>query len=99
MNAYVCDLCPSLTALLSCAHVRELVRTKQGQFTLDEHMLKEERWTLQDISAALQACPPSAKQQPGPNGKAKPDNGSKALSQASTTEQAEDGADEANSRD
>ncbi|PWS21953.1 hypothetical protein DKP78_20910, partial [Enterococcus faecium] len=57
-------------ALSSCAHVRELVRTKQGQFTLDENVLKEEQWTLQHVSAALQACPPAAK----PNNKGKPNN-------------------------
>ncbi|XP_017338301.2 probable tRNA pseudouridine synthase 1 [Ictalurus punctatus] len=43
-------------ALSSCAHVRELTRTKQGQFTLQEHVLREERWTFQDISEVLQPC-------------------------------------------
>ncbi|TSK14744.1 putative tRNA pseudouridine synthase 1 [Bagarius yarrelli] len=47
-------------ALSSCAHVRELTRTKQGQFTLQEHVLREERWTVQDISEVLQACPKPA---------------------------------------
>ncbi|XP_016122735.1 probable tRNA pseudouridine synthase 1 [Sinocyclocheilus grahami] len=41
----------------SCAHIKELTRTKQGQFTLEEHALKEDRWTLTDISQALQPCP------------------------------------------
>lgn len=50
-------------ALSSCAHVKELTRTKQGQFTLEEHALKEDRWTLTDISQALQPCPkPPGKQ-------------------------------------
>ncbi|KAG5262622.1 hypothetical protein AALO_G00277040 [Alosa alosa] len=87
-------------ALSSCAHVSELVRTKQGQFTLDEHALKEEQWTLQHISAALQACPPTAKPQPGQNRNAKhSNNNNKPLPQPSTPEQAKDGADGANSRD
>ncbi|KAF7705367.1 probable tRNA pseudouridine synthase 1 [Silurus meridionalis] len=43
-------------ALSSCAHVQELTRTKQGQFTLREHVLREERWTFQDISEVLQPC-------------------------------------------
>ncbi|KAK2866434.1 hypothetical protein Q7C36_002490 [Tachysurus vachellii] len=47
-------------ALSSCAHVRELTRTKQGQFTLQEHVLREERWTFQDISEVLQPCPKPA---------------------------------------
>lgn len=50
-------------ALSSCAHVRELTRTKQGQFTLEEHVLREERWTFQDISQSLQPCPEPAPQQ------------------------------------
>ncbi|KAM9774346.1 probable tRNA pseudouridine synthase 1 [Syngnathus typhle] len=44
-------------ALLSCAHVKELVRTKQGQFTLEQHALHEEHWTLEHILKSLQACP------------------------------------------
>uniref|UniRef100_W5L955 Pseudouridylate synthase TRUB1 n=1 Tax=Astyanax mexicanus TaxID=7994 RepID=W5L955_ASTMX len=50
-------------ALSSCAHIRELIRTKQGQFTLEEHVLREERWTFQDISQSLQPCPEPAPQQ------------------------------------
>lgn len=50
-----CACVPS-AALSSCAHVRELTRTKQGQFTLQEHVLREERWTFQDISEVLQPC-------------------------------------------
>ncbi|XP_066521433.1 probable tRNA pseudouridine synthase 1 isoform X2 [Hoplias malabaricus] len=50
-------------ALSSCAHVRELTRTKQGQFTLEEHVLKEESWTFQDISQSLQPCPEPTSQQ------------------------------------
>ncbi|KAL3051947.1 hypothetical protein OYC64_002049 [Pagothenia borchgrevinki] len=44
-------------ALLSCAHVKELTRTKQGQFTLEEHALQEEQWSLEHILRALQPCP------------------------------------------
>ncbi|XP_063750166.1 probable tRNA pseudouridine synthase 1 isoform X2 [Eleginops maclovinus] len=44
-------------ALSSCAHVKELIRTKQGQFTLEEHALQEEQWTLEHILRALQPCP------------------------------------------
>ncbi|XP_062859814.1 probable tRNA pseudouridine synthase 1 [Trichomycterus rosablanca] len=47
-------------ALSSCAHVHELIRTKQGQFTLDEHALKEEHWTFQEISQRLQPCSKSS---------------------------------------
>ena len=45
-------------ALASCAHVKELVRTKQGQFTLDL-CLREEQWTLQHLLQSLQPCPGS----------------------------------------
>ncbi|XP_035526309.1 probable tRNA pseudouridine synthase 1 [Morone saxatilis] len=41
-------------ALSSCAHVKELIRTKQGQFTLEEHALYEEKWTLEHILRSLQ---------------------------------------------
>ncbi|XP_045923940.1 probable tRNA pseudouridine synthase 1 isoform X2 [Micropterus dolomieu] len=43
-------------ALSSCAHVKELIRTKQGQFTLEEHALHEEQWTLERILFSLQPC-------------------------------------------
>ncbi|XP_044193539.1 probable tRNA pseudouridine synthase 1 [Thunnus albacares] len=43
-------------ALSSCAHVKELTRTKQGQFTLEEHALHEEHWTLEHILRSLQPC-------------------------------------------
>uniref|UniRef100_A0AAQ5X7N1 Pseudouridylate synthase TRUB1 n=1 Tax=Amphiprion ocellaris TaxID=80972 RepID=A0AAQ5X7N1_AMPOC len=43
-------------ALSSCAHVKELTRTKQGQFTLQEHALHEEQWTLEHILQSLQCC-------------------------------------------
>uniref|UniRef100_A0AAZ3QU81 tRNA pseudouridine(55) synthase n=1 Tax=Oncorhynchus tshawytscha TaxID=74940 RepID=A0AAZ3QU81_ONCTS len=46
-------------ALSSCAHVRKLIRTKQGQFTLDDHTLQEEHWTLQHIVQSMQPCPGS----------------------------------------
>ncbi|GAA6234673.1 probable tRNA pseudouridine synthase 1 [Lates japonicus] len=43
-------------ALSSCAHVRNLIRTKQGQFTLEEHALHEEQWTLEHILRSLKHC-------------------------------------------
>ncbi|KAK7811715.1 hypothetical protein U0070_023196 [Myodes glareolus] len=42
--------------LSSCANVLELTRTKQGPFTLEEHALPEDRWTIDDITQALQHC-------------------------------------------
>lgn len=47
-------------ALSSCAHVKELIRTKQGQFTLEEHALREEQWTLEHIVRSMQPCEPSS---------------------------------------
>ncbi|KAM8924133.1 pseudouridylate synthase TRUB1 [Pelodytes ibericus] len=51
-------------ALSSCASVKELVRTKQGPFTLEEHALREDDWdiatvakTIQDYSPLLPAEP------------------------------------------
>lgn len=46
----------SAAALSSCAHVKELIRTKQGQFTLEEHALREEQWTLEHIVRTMQPC-------------------------------------------
>ncbi|XP_007939784.1 probable tRNA pseudouridine synthase 1 [Orycteropus afer afer] len=42
--------------LSSCASVLELTRTKQGPFTLEEHALPEEKWTIDDIAQALKLC-------------------------------------------
>ncbi|XP_057592227.1 pseudouridylate synthase TRUB1 [Hippopotamus amphibius kiboko] len=42
--------------LSSCANVLELTRTKQGPFTLEEHALPEDRWTIDDISQSLEQC-------------------------------------------
>ncbi|XP_048406957.1 probable tRNA pseudouridine synthase 1 [Stegostoma tigrinum] len=42
--------------LSSCAHVKELIRTKQGPFTLDEHALQEEKWTISEIVKAVESC-------------------------------------------
>lgn len=53
-------VCLTFTALSSCAHIRELTRTKQGQFTLQEHVLREECWTFRDISEVFQPCPKPA---------------------------------------
>ncbi|KAM6951118.1 pseudouridylate synthase TRUB1 [Aplochiton taeniatus] len=55
-------------ALSSCAHVKELTRTKQGQFTLDEHTLQEEHWNLEHVVQALQSCPGSAENKEGETG-------------------------------
>ncbi|XP_060698427.1 probable tRNA pseudouridine synthase 1 isoform X2 [Hemiscyllium ocellatum] len=41
--------------LSSCAHVKELIRTKQGPFTLDEHALQEEKWTIVEIVKAVES--------------------------------------------
>ncbi|XP_077595741.1 pseudouridylate synthase TRUB1 [Stigmatopora nigra] len=43
-------------ALSSCAHVKELIRTKQGQFTLEQHTLYEDQWTLEHIVKSLHPC-------------------------------------------
>ncbi|XP_041671923.1 probable tRNA pseudouridine synthase 1 isoform X2 [Cheilinus undulatus] len=61
-------------ALSSCAHVKELSRTKQGQFTLEEHALREEQWTLEHIMRTLQPCPET---KPSGNCKKRPNNDSK----------------------
>ncbi|XP_024153933.1 probable tRNA pseudouridine synthase 1 isoform X1 [Oryzias melastigma] len=62
-------------ALASCAHVKDLVRTKQGPFTLQEHVLHEQQWTLEDILQALQPAQtplvqnqqnPAPEEKPGP---------------------------------
>ncbi|XP_023609164.1 probable tRNA pseudouridine synthase 1 isoform X2 [Myotis lucifugus] len=42
--------------LSSCANVLELTRTKQGPFTLDEHALPEDKWTIDDIAQSLEHC-------------------------------------------
>lgn len=43
-------------ALSSCAHVKSLTRTKQGQFTLED-TLHEEQWTLEHVLRVLKPCP------------------------------------------
>lgn len=45
--------------LSSCASVKELTRTKQGQFT-EENAVPEENWTIDGIAQALEQGPPSA---------------------------------------
>ncbi|XP_060260719.1 pseudouridylate synthase TRUB1 isoform X6 [Ovis aries] len=42
--------------LSSCANVLELTRTKQGPFTLEEHALPEDKWTIDDIAQSLERC-------------------------------------------
>ncbi|XP_077114036.1 pseudouridylate synthase TRUB1 [Ranitomeya variabilis] len=41
-------------ALSSVASVMDLIRTKQGPFTLDEETLREDRWDIEHIAQALQ---------------------------------------------
>ncbi|XP_029466331.1 probable tRNA pseudouridine synthase 1 isoform X2 [Rhinatrema bivittatum] len=40
--------------LSSCACMKELTRTQQGPFTLEEHALREERWTIDGVAEALE---------------------------------------------
>uniref|UniRef100_A0A8C5KE18 Pseudouridylate synthase TRUB1 n=1 Tax=Jaculus jaculus TaxID=51337 RepID=A0A8C5KE18_JACJA len=42
--------------LSSCATVLELTRTKQGPFTLEDHALPEDKWTIHDIAQSLELC-------------------------------------------
>ncbi|XP_040848425.1 probable tRNA pseudouridine synthase 1 [Ochotona curzoniae] len=42
--------------LSSCANVLELTRTKQGPFTLEEHALPEDRWTIDAIAQSVEHC-------------------------------------------
>jgi len=47
----------SLTVELStCATMQELTRTKQGPFTLEEHALYEDKWTIDEIARSLEHC-------------------------------------------
>ncbi|XP_018428662.1 PREDICTED: probable tRNA pseudouridine synthase 1 [Nanorana parkeri] len=41
-------------ALSSCASVKDLTRTQQGPFTLEEHALREDRWSIAEVAQALQ---------------------------------------------
>ncbi|XP_053548665.1 pseudouridylate synthase TRUB1 [Bombina bombina] len=41
-------------SLSSCASVKELIRTKQGPFTLDEHALRQEKWDIDTVAKVLQ---------------------------------------------
>ncbi|XP_069834917.1 pseudouridylate synthase TRUB1 [Dendropsophus ebraccatus] len=49
-------------ALSSCAHVKELIRTKQGPFTLDDDVLREDRWDIEHVARALQTYTPPEEQ-------------------------------------
>ncbi|XP_074855182.1 pseudouridylate synthase TRUB1 [Carettochelys insculpta] len=42
--------------LSSCASVKELTRTKHGPFTLEEHALHEDKWTIDEIAQSLEHC-------------------------------------------
>uniref|UniRef100_U3JHR7 Pseudouridylate synthase TRUB1 n=1 Tax=Ficedula albicollis TaxID=59894 RepID=U3JHR7_FICAL len=42
--------------LSTCATVQELTRTKQGPFTLEEHALQEDKWTIDEIAQSLEHC-------------------------------------------
>ncbi|KAM4636597.1 pseudouridylate synthase TRUB1 [Discoglossus pictus] len=41
-------------SLSSCAIVKELVRTKQGPFNLEEHALRQEDWDIDTVAKTLQ---------------------------------------------
>uniref|UniRef100_A0A672GUF2 Pseudouridylate synthase TRUB1 n=1 Tax=Salarias fasciatus TaxID=181472 RepID=A0A672GUF2_SALFA len=63
-------------ALSSCAHVKQLIRTKQGPFTLQDHVLHEDQWTLEHVLRVLQPCPeggleggPEPGSEEGPDGR------------------------------
>ncbi|OXB82337.1 UNVERIFIED_CONTAM: hypothetical protein H355_009262 [Colinus virginianus] len=42
--------------LSTCASIQELTRTKHGPFTLEEHALHEDRWTIDEIARSLEHC-------------------------------------------
>ncbi|XP_063194761.1 pseudouridylate synthase TRUB1 isoform X2 [Chroicocephalus ridibundus] len=42
--------------LSTCATMQELTRTKQGPFTLEEHALHEDKWTIDEIARSLEHC-------------------------------------------
>ncbi|XP_068054260.1 pseudouridylate synthase TRUB1 isoform X4 [Anomalospiza imberbis] len=42
--------------LSTCASMQELTRTKQGPFTLEEHALHEDKWTIDEIAQSLEHC-------------------------------------------
>uniref|UniRef100_A0A8C7EGX3 Pseudouridylate synthase TRUB1 n=1 Tax=Nothoprocta perdicaria TaxID=30464 RepID=A0A8C7EGX3_NOTPE len=42
--------------LSTCASVQKLTRTKQGPFTLEEHALHEDKWTIDEIARSLEHC-------------------------------------------
>ncbi|KAK2109291.1 TruB pseudouridine (psi) synthase 1 [Saguinus oedipus] len=42
--------------LSSCANVLELTQTKEVPFTLEEHALPEDKWTIDDITQSLENC-------------------------------------------
>ncbi|XP_033005466.1 probable tRNA pseudouridine synthase 1 [Lacerta agilis] len=50
--------------LSSCATVLELTRTKQGPFTLEEHVLYEDKWTIDEIARSLECCMPLLQEEP-----------------------------------
>lgn len=61
LSKFICVLCTiplsSFAAELStCATVQELTRTKQGPFTLEEHALQEDKWTIDEIAQSLELC-------------------------------------------
>uniref|UniRef100_H9GF07 Pseudouridylate synthase TRUB1 n=1 Tax=Anolis carolinensis TaxID=28377 RepID=H9GF07_ANOCA len=52
--------------LSSCATVQELTRTKQGPFTLEEHALSEDKWTIGEIGQSLERCMLLLQEEPSP---------------------------------
>ncbi|XP_020929045.1 probable tRNA pseudouridine synthase 1 isoform X4 [Sus scrofa] len=56
IRSLVSDIGKVAGELSSCASVLELTRTKQGPFTLEEHALPEDKWTIDDIAQSLDQC-------------------------------------------
>lgn len=44
--------------------MQELTRTKQGPFTLEEHTLYEDKWTIDEIAQSLERCMPILPEEP-----------------------------------
>ncbi|MEE6509137.1 hypothetical protein FKM82_024535 [Ascaphus truei] len=51
VRSLVSDIGKSLS---TCASVKELTRTKQGPFTLEEHALREGSWDIDTVAQTLQ---------------------------------------------
>lgn len=60
----LCFLPFDAAELSSCATVLELTRTKQGPFTLEEHILYEDKWTIDEVARSLECCMPLLQEEP-----------------------------------